>query len=267
MAAELTAYDRVQLARHPKRPKAMDYIEALFTDIFIQRGDRLFGEDESILTGVALYKGRPVTVIGQCKGRDVDENVRFNFGMPQPEGYRKAERAALQAEKFNRPIICFIDTPGAYPGMEAEERGQGEAIARCMYTFSGLKVPVISVVIGEGGSGGALALGVANAVMMLENSIYAVLSPEGFASILWRDSSRNSEACDVMKLTARDLFDLGVIDKVIREPEGGAQENPAQTIRAVDIEIGRKLSSLMQKSGSALAEERYQKFRKIGNAK
>ncbi len=265
--SKLTAYDRVQLARHPKRPKTMDYIEGIFTDFFELRGDRLCGDDESIVGGVGLYKGKPVTVIGQRKGRTVEENIRFNFGMPQPEGYRKVQRLAKQAEKFKRPIIAFIDTPGAYPGLEAEERGQGEAIARCLEIFSGLKIPIISVVIGEGGSGGALALGVANEVLMLENSIYSILSPEGFASILWRDASRSHEACDVMKLTADDLFKLGIIDKVIREPEGGAQENSEQVINSVDIEIGKKLSLLSRSSGSVLAESRYQKFRKMGSLK
>ncbi len=263
--SDLTSYERVQLARHPKRPKTMDYIEGIFTDFFELRGDRLSGDDESIVCGIALYKGQPVTVIGQRKGRTVDENIRFNFGMPQPEGYRKVQRIAKQSEKFKRPIISFIDTPGAYPGLEAEEHGQGEAIAGCLAIFSGLKIPVISIVIGEGGSGGALALGVANEIMMLENSIYSILSPEGFASILWRDSGRSKEACEVMKLTAEDLFQLGIIDKVIPEPEGGAQNNPEEIINSVSVEIGRKLGLLLKSSGTALAEARYQKFRMMGN--
>lgn len=263
--SELTASERVQIARHTNRPKAMDYIEGIFTDFFELRGDRFSADDESIVCGIALYKGQPVTVIGQRKGRTVDENIRFNFGMPQPEGYRKVQRVAKQAEKFKRPIITFIDTPGAYPGLEAEEHGQGEAIARCLEIFSGLKVPVIAIVIGEGGSGGALALGVANEIIMLENSIYSILSPEGFASILWRDSEKSAEACEVMKLTAADLFQLGIVDKVIPEPEGGAQTDPDKVINAVDVEIGKKLNLLLNSSGTTLAEARYQKFRMIGN--
>jgi acetyl-CoA carboxylase carboxyl transferase subunit alpha len=265
--AELTASERVAIARNPHRPKTMDYIEAMFTDFMELKGDRLFGEDESIVGGIGRFYGVPVTVLGQRKGRNTEENMRYNFGMPQPEGYRKSQRLAKQAEKFGRPIICFIDTPGAYPGMEAEERGQGQAIAENIALFSQLSVPVISVVIGEGGSGGALALGVADEVLMLENSIYAILSPEGFASILWRDSSKSDMACEVMKLTAPDLYSLGVIDGIIKEPEGGAHTDPAKVIHALDREIAARLEELMKKSPKALVQKRYEKFRRMGNTK
>lgn len=265
--ADFTASQRVAIARDPQRPKAMDYIEALFTDFIELHGDRLYGDDESIVGGIGKFHGVPVTVIGQRKGRTTEENMRYNFGMPQPEGYRKSQRLVKQAEKFGRPVICFIDTPGAYPGMEAEERGQGQAIAESIALFSTLRVPVISVVIGEGGSGGALALGVADEVLMLENSIYAILSPEGFASILWRDSSRSDEACTVMKLTAPDLYELGVIDGIIPEPYGGAHLDPKAAIAALDLEISIRLEALLKKSPKALVQRRYDKFRRMGNTK
>lgn len=265
--SKLKASERVSIARDPRRPKTMDYIENMFTDFIEMKGDRLFGEDESIVGGIGRFHGLPVTVIGQRKGKTTEENMRYNFGMPQPEGYRKSQRLAKQAEKFGRPIICFIDTPGAYPGMEAEERGQGQAIAENIALFSTLQVPVISVVIGEGGSGGALALGVADKVFMLENSIYAILSPEGFASILWRDSSRSDEACEVMKLTAPDLYELGVIDGIVKEPVGGAHVNPMQTIHALDWEIKSALEELMKKNPKTLVQKRYEKFRRMGNMK
>ena len=223
---DLTPAQRVALARHQGRPGTADFIAALITDFFEQRGDRLCGDDGSILGGVGLFHGKPVTVIGHRKGKTLEEHMAYNFGMPSPEGYRKAQRLLRQAEKFHRPVITFIDTSGAYPGLEAEARGQGEAIAQTLALLSALTVPVISVVTGEGGSGGAQALGVGNRVLMLENAVYSVLSPEGFASILWKDASRSAEACDVMKLTAADLLALGVIDAVIPEPEGGAHENP-----------------------------------------
>ena len=227
MSEPLTAAQRVAIARHPQRPNITDYIQALFTDFFEQKGDRLCGEDAAILGGVALYHGRPVTVIGTRKGKTLEENLKCNFGMPNPEGYRKALRLMRQAEKFRRPILTFIDTSGAYPGLEAEAHGQGEAIARNLYEMSRLTVPVIALITGEGNSGGALALGVANRVLMLENSVYAILSPEGFASILWKDSAGHEEACELMKLTAPDLLELGVIDGIIPEPEGGAHLAPA----------------------------------------
>ena len=260
----LTAADRVFLARHPHRPKIDEYISALFTDFFEQRGDRQCKEDPSILGGIALYKGKPVTVIGHRKGNTLEENMKYNFGMPGPEGYRKALRLMKQAEKFGRPIITFIDTPGAYPGKEAEERGQGEAIARNLAEMSALTVPVIAVVTGEGSSGGALALGVANRVLMLENAIYSVLSPEGFASILWKDSSRHEEACDVMKLTAQDLLGFNVIDEIVPEPLGGAQLDRKALFEALDGILDRNLSQLSRMGGSALAAARYKKFRQMG---
>ena len=264
MNKALTAAERVAIARHPQRPNISDYISALFTDFFEQRGDRLSGEDASVLGGVALYHGRPVTVIGTRKGKDLEENLLCRFGMPNPEGYRKALRLMRQAEKFRRPVITFIDTGGAYPGLEAEERGQGEAIARNLLEMSRLRVPVVSIITGEGNSGGALALGVANRVLMLENAVYAILSPEGFASILWKDAQRREEACGIMKLTAPDLLGLGVIDEIIREPEGGAHLAPRVALGEVDRCLSRHLAELLRQSGAALAEARYQKFRRMG---
>jgi len=261
---DLPAEDRVYLARHPRRPKIDDYIAEIFTDFFEQRGDRQCREDASILGGVALFHGQPVTVIGHRKGHNMQESMKYNFGMPGPEGYRKALRLMEQAQKFGRPIITFIDTPGAYPGKEAEERGQGEAIARNLAEMSKLDVPVIAVVTGEGSSGGALALGVANRVLMLENAIYSVLSPEGFASILWRDAARSQEACRVMKLTAQDLKEGGVIEQVITEPDGGAQADPGALFAQVDKALQKNLEELCGMSAAQLREQRYEKFRRIG---
>ncbi len=265
MADRLTPAQRVALARHPDRPGAPDLISALFSDLFEQRGDRLCADDGSIMGGVALFHGQPVTVMGHRKGRTLEEHLAFNFGMPSPEGYRKAQRLMEQAEKFRRPVITFVDTPGAYPGLEAEARGQGEAIARTLALSSALTVPVVSVITGEGGSGGALALGVGNKVLMLENAVYSVLSPEGFAAILWKDSSRSDEACGVMKLTARDLLELGVIDAVIPEPTAGAHTDLPAVFRAVDAALVRALAPLNKLSGQALAAQRYQKFRLMGS--
>ena len=262
--SELTAAERVAIARHPQRPNITDYIGALFTDFFEQKGDRLCGEDGAILGGVALYHGRPVTVIGTRKGKTLEENLKCNFGMPNPEGYRKALRLMRQAEKFRRPIFTFIDTAGSYPGLEAEERGQGEAIARNLFEMSRLTVPVIAVITGEGNSGGALALAVADQVLMLENAVYAILSPEGFASILWKDSGRHAEACEMMKLTAPDLKALGIIDGIIPEPEGGAHTDPETALAYVDLALRRNLAELEKLSGKELAARRYQKFRKMG---
>ena len=264
--SELTAAQKVAVARHPQRPNITDYISALFTDFFEQKGDRLCREDAAILGGVALYRGRPVTVVGTRKGKNLEENLRCNFGMPGPEGYRKALRLMKQAEKFRRPVITFIDTSGAYPGLEAEERGQGEAIARNLMEMSRLTVPVSAVITGEGNSGGALALGVADRVLMLENAVYAILSPEGFASILWKDAKRHEEACGLMKLTAPDLLEMGVIDDIIPEPEGGAHLAPAIALRQADYCINRHLTELSRLSGPALAAARYQKFRQMGAA-
>ena len=259
----LTAEDRVFLARHPERPHIDEIVDALFTDFFEQCGDRQCKEDAAILGGVALFHGQPVTVIGHRKGSTLEENLRCNFGMPGPEGYRKALRLMKQAEKFDRPIITFIDTPGAYPGKDAEERGQGEAIARNLMEMSGLTVPVIAVVTGEGSSGGALALGVANRILMLENAVYSVLSPEGFASILWKDSSRSGEACEIMKLTAQDLYKDGIVEEIIPEPVGGAQRAHGVLFGNLDEALQRQLRSLARMNGRQLAEQRYQKFRLI----
>ncbi len=259
----LTPEDRVFLARHPKRPHMDDFIQALFTDFFEQKGDHLYDEDRAILGGIARYKGMPVTIVGHRKGRNMDENMKYNFGMPRPEGYRKALRIMKQAEKFGRPIITFIDTPGAYPGLEAEEHGQGEAIAQNLAAMSALHVPVIAVVTGEGSSGGALAIGVANKLLMLENAIYSVLSPEGFASILWKDSSRSGEAAEVMRLTAGDLLEAGVADAVISEPLGGAQTDPERTIAALDIVLEKTLQTLCGLSPEELRQQRVEKYRNI----
>ena len=265
--AERTAAERVALARHPQRPNITDYIDGLFTDFFEQRGDRACREDPAILGGIALFHGRPVTVIGTRKGKTLEENLRCNFGMPGPEGYRKALRLMKQAEKFRRPIFTFIDTAGAYPGLEAEEHGQGEAIARNLFEMSRLTVPIIAVVTGEGNSGGALALAVADRVLMLENAVYAVLSPEGFASILWKDAQRSGEAAKLMKLTAPELKKLGVIDGIVREPEGGAQTNHGEMLRSMDRVLLRELTPLLKESGTALAEQRCRKFRAMGRGK
>lgn len=262
----LTPQDRVYLARHPRRPRIGETVNALFTDFFEQRGDRLCREDASILCGIGLFQGRPVTIVGHRKGRTLEENMACNFGMPGPEGYRKAQRVMRQAEKFGRPVITFIDTPGAYPGVEAEERGQGEAIAGSLAVLSGLRVPVIAVVIGEGNSGGALALGLADRVLMLENAYYAVLSPEGFSSILWKDPSRRGEACDVMKLTAQDLMDFGVIDEIIQEPLGGAHRDHAALFHALDGALARTLDALSFMGTDELLAGRYEKYRRIGRS-
>lgn len=262
--SKYTPEEKVKIARNPGRPGTADFIEALFTDFFEQRGDRQCREDGSILGGIARFHGRPVTVLGHRKGKSLEENLHCNFGMPGPEGYRKAQRLMRQAEKFGRPIITFVDTPGAYPGKEAEERGQGEAIAQCLALMSTLTVPVIAIITGEGGSGGALALAVGNRVLMLEHAVYSVLSPEGFASILWKDSSRSGEACTVMKLTAQDLRRGGIVQGILKEPEGGAHTDWAATFRTVDAALKKELAALDKLSGSALARQRYQMFRAMG---
>ena len=262
---ELTPAQRVKLARTPGRPGTVQFVQALFTDVFVCKGDRLGREDPSIFGAVARFHGRPVTVLGHRKGRTLEENLACNFGMPSPEGYRKAQRLLRQAEKFRRPVITFVDTPGAYPGLEAEAGGQGEAIASSLALMSALTVPVISVVIGEGGSGGALALAVGNRVLMLENAVYSVLSPEGFASILWKDAGRADEAAGVMKLTAADLLRLGVVDQVIPEPEGGAHTNPQAVFHAVDKALVQHLGQLFKERDPA--GQRYQKFRAMGAVK
>ena len=259
--AEKTAAERVALARHPQRPNITDYIDGLFTDFFEQRGDRACREDPAILGGIALFHGRPVTVIGTRKGKTLEENLRCNFGMPGPEGYRKALRLMKQAETFGRPVICFVDTPGAFCGLEAEERGQGEAIARNLMEMSGLQVPVLSIVIGEGGSGGALAMAVANEVWMMENAIYSVLSPEGFASILWKDSKRAGEAAGVMKITARELYELGIIERVIPEEEPACKETLPAIVSYLDQALSRFLEDWRDVDPEETALLRYERFR------
>ena len=256
----LTAEDRVFLARHPERPHIDEIVDALFTDFFEQCGDRQCKEDAAILGGVALFHGQPVTVIGHRKGSTLEENLRCNFGMPGPEGYRKALRLMKQAEKFHRPIITFIDTPGAYPGKDAEERGQGEAIAENILEMMGLRTPVISVVIGEGGSGGALALAAADRVYMLENAVYSVISPEGCASILWKDSGRVADAAQCLHITAADMVDLHVAEGIIPENFADFQ----QTCAAMTVQLTMDLDELCALTPEELLEQRYRRYRRIG---
>ncbi|MBU0904181.1 acetyl-CoA carboxylase carboxyl transferase subunit alpha [Paenisporosarcina quisquiliarum] len=257
-------WDRVQVARHPERPTTLDYIRDLFTDFIELHGDRLYGDDEAIVGGIASFNGQPITIIGHQRGRDTKENIRRNFGMPHPEGYRKALRLMKQAEKFKRPIICFIDTKGAYPGKAAEERGQSEAIARNLFEMAGLKVPVISVVIGEGGSGGALALGVANHIHMLENATYSVISPEGAASILWKDAALAQQAAEAMKITAPDLKEMGIVDEIIPESTGGAHRDPKRQAVLMGEVLQRSLDELLKLNEDQLVDTRYEKFKSIG---
>ena len=259
----LTAWDRVQISRKVDRPSGSDYIEALFTDFMEFHGDRNYGDDKAIIGGIAKFHGRPVTVIVQEKGTNTKENIAHNFGMPMPEGYRKALRLMKQAEKFQRPVICFVDTPGAFCGIEAEERGQGEAIARNLWELAGLKTPVLSVVTGEGGSGGALALAAGDQVWMLENSVYSILSPEGFASILWKDSARAKEAAGVMQLTAADLYEKGIIEQVIPEPENLTTESLWQVAERLNDKIGEFLQEYIALQEEELLERRYARFRKF----
>ncbi|KAB0444190.1 acetyl-CoA carboxylase carboxyltransferase subunit alpha [Lysinibacillus fusiformis] len=262
--ANMKPWDRVQVARHPERPTTLQYIEAMCENFIELHGDRTFGDDAAILGGIALFEGLPVTIVGHQRGNSTKENIRRNFGMPHPEGYRKALRLMKQAEKFKRPIICFIDTKGAYPGKAAEERGPSEAIARTLAEMAILTVPVISIVIGEGGSGGAIALGVANRVFMLENSTYSVISPEGAASILWRDGSLGKQAAEAMRITAPDLKELDVIDGIIPEITGGAHRNVAKQAFYIKECIKITLKALNSLNGEQLIEDRYEKFRKIG---
>ncbi|MGX8835094.1 acetyl-CoA carboxylase carboxyltransferase subunit alpha [Amedibacillus sp. YH-ame6] len=262
----LDAWDIVYLARHPKRPKASDYIEALFPDFIELHGDRAFGDDGACQGGLASFHGIGVTVLAQSKGKTLEENMKRNFGMLNPEGYRKALRLAKEAERFHRPIITLVDTSGAYPGKGAEERGQAEAIAQCLEVFSNLKTPVIAVVLSEGGSGGALAFSVADKIFMLENAVYSILSPEGFASILWKDGSRAAEAAAVMELTAADLKRKGIIDEIIHEPVGGAHVCLEYVIEQMDELLWTTLQDLNKKKDKTLLSERYEKFRKMGTS-
>jgi len=260
----LTPFQRVTMARHPKRPTTLDYIGLVFDDFIEFHGDRSFRDDQAIAGGVALFEGQPVTVIGPQKGRDTKENITRNFGLPHPEGYRKALRLMKQAEKFGRPIITLIDVVGAYPGIQAEERGQGMAIAQCIEEMSFLRTPILSIITGEGGSGGALAIGVGDRVLMLENAWYSVISPEMCATILWRDSSRAAEAAQLLRLTPTDLLKFGIIDDVITEPLGGAHRDHQTTAMQLKTFIRRYLAEIINKPADILVEERLARFRKIG---
>ena len=260
----LTAWQRTQIARHPKRPHTLDLIGLLMEDWVELHGDRVFGDDKAIVGGLASFDGEPVVVIGHQKGRDTRENIARNFGMPHPEGYRKALRLMQLAAKFGKPIITFIDTPGAYPGLGAEERGQAEAIARNLREMAGLATPIVSVVNGEGGSGGALAIGVGNRVLMLEYAIYSVISPEGCAAILWGDGAKAPEAAEIMRVTAPDLLKLGVIDAIVPEPVGGAHRNWEATAASLRAALHDHLWQLRSRSETELIEERQEKFRRIG---
>jgi len=262
--ADLSPWQVVQLSRHPMRPYTLDYIEALTTDFVELHGDRLFRDDPAIVGGLAYFDHRPVMIIGHQKGRNTKENLFRNFGMPGPEGYRKAKRLMEMAGRFKLPLITFIDTPGAYPGIGAEERGQAEAIARNLELMAGLPVPIISVVIGEGGSGGALAVGVCNRLLMMEHSIYSVISPEGCASILWKDGARASQAAGVMRIRATDILDLKVADEVVPEVGGGAHRSPAEAASRMGEAVRRHLAQLVGLSAQELIEQRYQKFRNLG---
>ena len=260
----LGPWQRAQIARHPQRPYLTDYIPLLFTDFVELHGDRAFGDDRALIAGLAKFKGRPVAVIGQQKGRDTKQRVIRNFGQPKPEGYRKALRVMQLAAKFGRPILTFVDTPGAYPGIDAEERGQGEAIARNLREMARLPVPVIVTVTGEGGSGGALAIAVGDRVNILENGFYSVISPEGCASIIWRDATKAETAAAAMKITATDLKELGIIDEIVKEPEGGAHTDLEAAAQFLDEVLDRQLTELTNEPVKDLVEARYKKFRQMG---
>ncbi|MDQ0214983.1 acetyl-CoA carboxylase carboxyl transferase subunit alpha [Oikeobacillus pervagus] len=257
-------WDRVQMARHPNRPTTLDYIQYLFTDFMELHGDRCYGDDQAIVGGIAKFHGLAVTVVGHQRGKDTKENIRRNFGMPHPEGYRKALRLMYQANKFGRPIITFIDTKGAYPGKAAEERGQSEAIAKNLFEMAGFKVPIVCIVIGEGGSGGALGIGIGNHIHMLENSTYSVISPEGAASILWKDASLAKQAAESMKITAPDLKELGIVDEIIPEVRGGAHRNIQQQAENIDAVLKKSLKGLVKLDPEQLIQHRYEKYKRIG---
>lgn len=259
-----TAWERLQLVHTGGRPTVRDYIPLVFTDFYEMHGDRFYGDDKAIMGGIARLDGRPVTVIAQVKGRDINENKVCNFAMPHPEGYRKALRLARQAEKFHRPVVCFIDTPGAFCGIAAEERGMGEAIAKNIAEFMTLRTPVISIVLGEAGSGGALALGVCDELAMLENAEYSILSPRGFASILWKDASREQEASEIMRITAEDMVHFGVAEAIIEEPLGGAHNDLDKISENIKEYLSQKIPEKCKKDIDVLLKERYTKFRKIG---
>ncbi|RIL52760.1 MULTISPECIES: acetyl-CoA carboxylase carboxyltransferase subunit alpha [unclassified Mammaliicoccus] len=261
----LKPWDRVQVARLQERPTTLDYIPYIFDDFIELHGDRTFRDDPALIGGLAYFNGLPVTVIGHQRGKDTKDNIYRNFGMAHPEGYRKALRLMKQAEKFNRPIITFIDTKGAYPGKAAEERGQSESIAKNLIEMASLTVPVISIVIGEGGSGGALGLGVTNRLLMLENSTYSVISPEGAAALLWKDSSLAQMAAETMKITAPDLFELGVVDEVVKEPFGGAHKHLENQATLIKTSITKHMSELKTLSPESLVEDRFKKYRNIGS--
>ncbi len=260
---DIKAYDRLLIARMIERPTALEYISKIFTNFFELHGDRIFRDDKSIIGGIGLLNGRPTTIIGIQKGKDLKENMERNFGSPYPEGYRKALRLMKQAEKFNRPIVCFINTSGAYCGIEAEERGQGEAIARNLMEICRITVPIISIIIGEGGSGGAIALACGDRVWMLENSVYSILSPEGFASILLKDPSKSKEVAEIMGITAYELLERGIIEKIIKEPKGGAHKNLDLVASSMKDELIKEFKILLNKPKDILLEERYQRFRKF----
>ena len=261
---QLTPWQKVEIARNPKRKTSIEYIEQIFDEFIELHGDRNFKDDQAIICGLGRIGNQSYTIIAEQKGRTTKENVLRNFGMPNPESYRKAIRFMKQAEKFNRPVITFIDTKGAYPGVGAEERGQGEAIAKSMFEMAKLKVPVISIVIGEGSSGGALAIGVSNKIYMLENAIYSILSPEGYSSILWKDSSRYEEAAEKMKLTAKDLYEMKVIDTIIPEPVEMKESDFEQVIKIIKQEIETDIAKMQEKTKAEIVEERYKKFRNLG---
>jgi len=262
--SSLTAWQKTQVARHPKRPYTLDYVQMLFGNLVEIHGDRKFADDPAIVGGFATYQGMPVAVVGHQKGRDIKEKIRRNFGMPGPEGYRKALRIMKLAEKFHRPLFSFIDTPGAYPGRGAEERGQAEAIATNLREMARLSVPIIVTVTGEGGSGGALAIGVGDRVNMLEHSIYSVISPEGCAAILWSDASKAPDAARAMRITAADLRELGVVDEVIPEPAGGAHADPQRAAELMDSVLSHQLEELVRVDPGTRRDARYEKFRKLG---